>query len=137
MSKSSILMLSNTSGLLDVTGDAMRADGWYGFTDGLHTIAITLVNFQGRIVFEASIADDPNEEDWFTIPVMGTDFLQFPKNPLSPTGTTGDSTTLGFNIVGSFTWLRCRVDRSYMTLIATDPQSIEALGYVDRVLLNN
>lgn len=134
MSKTSIVMLSNTQGKLSVVGDKIRADGWYGHTDGLHTVAIYLFNFTGRIWFEASISDDPLEEDWFAIP---TEMNSFPRNPLAPTGTTGDTGTFGMNIIGSYTWLRVRMDRD-----ASDPtteaQAIAGLlGNVDRVLLNN
>ena len=137
MSKSSVSILQNTQGLLNVTGEPVRADGWYGHSDGLHTVAIYLNNFQGRIYFEASIAPQPIDEDWFPINVNGQKFLSFPEDPLSPTGTNGDSGTLGFNLLGSFTWLRVRVDRSYIAPEPTDQSQIDALGYVDRVLLNN
>lgn len=137
MSKSSISILQNTQGMLNLTGEPVRADGWYGHSDGLHTVAIYLNNFQGRIYFEASIATQPIEEDWFPIPVDGGKYLSFPQNPLAPTGNLGDSGTLGFNLIGNFTWLRVRVDRSYIVPEPTGRDQIDALGYVDRVLLNN
>jgi hypothetical protein len=137
MSKSSVSILQNTQGLLNVTGEPVRADGWYGHSDGLHTVAIYLNNFQGRIYFEASISPQPIEEDWFPISVNGSKYLSFPEDPLSPTGVLGDSGTIGFNLIGNFTWLRARVDRSYIAPEPTDQSQIDALGYVDRVLLNN
>jgi len=137
MSKSSILMLPNTQGQLNFIGDKMRADGWYGFADGLHTVAIYLFDFTGHLVFEASIANDPQEGDWFPVEVNGQTTMTFPQDVLHPTGQTGDTGTYGYNILGSFTWLRVRVDRSYVFPVPTDPQSINALGYVDRILLNN
>lgn len=137
MSKTSIVMLHSTHGELNSVGDAIRADGWYGYTDGLHTVAIYLQNFQGRLRFEASIASAPTADDWFPIEINGSEFISFPKNPSSPTGTTGDTGTIGLNINGSFTWLRVRVDRSYVTPTPTEVAEIEALGHVDRILLNN
>lgn len=120
-----------------MVGDAVRADGWYGFTDGLHTVAIYLQNFQGRVRFEASIATEPQEGDWFPVEINGAEFLSFPKDPLAPTGTTGDTGTLGMNILGNFTWLRVCIDRSYLSPTPEAQADIDALGYVDRVLLNN
>jgi hypothetical protein len=137
MSKTSIVMLSNTQGKLSVVGDKIRADGWYGHTDGLHTVAIYLFNFTGRIWFEASIADDPLEEDWFAIPINNQASQDFPKNPMAPTGTTGDTGTFGMNIIGSYTWLRVRMDRDASDS-DTEARAIAGLlGNVDRVLLNN
>lgn len=137
MSKTSIVMLSNTQGKLSVVGDKIRADGWYGYTDGLHTVAIYLFNFTGRLWFEASIADNPLEEDWFPVLINNQASMNFPRDPWYPTGTTGDTGTIGMNIIGSYTWLRVRMDR-----LVTDPDTEQRavaglLGNVDRVLLNN
>jgi hypothetical protein len=137
MSKSSIIMLPSSQGHLNLTGDAVRADGWYGHTDGLHTVAIYLQNFQGRLRFEASIATTPTDSDWFPVEIKGSDFMSFPKDPTSPTGRTGDSGTLGLNIIGSFTWLRVRIDRSHLTPTPSSQSEIDSLGHVDRILLNN
>lgn len=131
MSKTSIIMLPNTQGQLTVVGDKIRADGWYGYTDGLHTVAIYLVNFTGRIWFEASIANDPIDGDWFPVIVGGSDHLSFPKYLEAPTGTTGDTGTIGLNISGNYTWLRVRIDRDQVDV---DPA---LLGHIDRILLNN
>lgn len=137
MSKTSIVMLGNTAGQLSVTGDKIRADGWYGFTDGLHTVSVYLMNFTGRVWFEASIASDPTEFDWFAVEIKNSNFISFPRNTLSPTGVSGDTGAIGFNIVGNYTWLRVRVDRDL-----SDPQTAPKvlaglMGQVDRVLLNN
>jgi hypothetical protein len=135
-------MLTNTQGELNIAGDAIRADGWYGFSDGLHTLAIYIVNFTGRLWIEASIADTPTDGDWFPVTISGNDtapYIQFPKDPLRPTGTSGygDSATFGLNLIGNYTWLRARVDRSYIQPTPTQQQDIFALGYVDHILLNN
>ena len=137
MSKTSIVMLSNTQGKLSVVGDKIRADGWYGYTDGLHTVAAYLANFTGRIWFEASIASDPKEEDWFPILVNNSPFISFPKDTAHPTGQTGDTGTFGMNILGSFTWLRARMDRTSSDPITTNLAVLGALGQIDRILLNN
>jgi hypothetical protein len=142
MSKSSVLMLTNTQGQLNIAGAAVRADGWYGFSDGLHTLAIYVVNFTGRLWIEASLADAPTDNDWFPVTISGNDatpYLQFPLDPLRPTGTNsmGDTATMGLNIIGNYTWLRARVDRSYIAPIPTTQPQIFALGYVDHILINN
>jgi hypothetical protein len=132
-------MLSNTQGQLNSTGDALRADGWYGFTDGLYTVAIYVVNFTGRLWIEGSLADSPTDEDWFPVLINNNDYFQFPQNPLQPTGSrgSGDTATIGINFTGNYTWLRARVDRSYFVPLPTEQLQILALGYVDHILLNN
>lgn len=142
MSKTSVLMLSNTQGDLNVSGDAIRADGWYGFSDGLHTIALYVVNFVGRVWIEASIADNPTDDDWFPVNLSGNSsapYMQFPQDPTSPTGSNGigDLATIGLNVTGNYTWLRARVDRSYIQPQPTAQKDILALGYIDHILLNN
>lgn len=132
MSRSSVVMLSSTQGHLDVVGDRVKADGWYGFTDGLHTVAIKAVNFKGRIYFEASIAQDPIAGDWFPIQVDGLDFMEFPA-----IGATNFSGTVGKNIIGGFTWLRAKIDRSYLVGLPTDAATTNFCGYVDQILMNN
>lgn len=130
-------MLSNTQGKTSVVGDKIRADGWYGYTDGLHTTAIYLANFTGRIWFEASIAFEPKDDDWFVIRIKDKDYLNFPMDPMKPTGQTGDTGTIGMNIIGSFTWLRARMDRYLITTQIESLASSGVLGQIDRILLNN
>lgn len=137
MSKVSIVMLSNTQSVLSMVGEKIKADGWYGYTDGLHTIAIYLANFTGRVWFEASIAMEPMEEDWFPIRINQDAFLNFPKDPENPTGQTGDTGTVGMNIVGNYIWLRARMDRSDMSDSTNILAISGALGHIDRILLNH
>lgn len=137
MSKSSILMLPNTQGSFNLIGEKVRADGWYGFADGLHTVAIYLNDFRGRLVFEASIATDPQDDDWFPVAMGGAAYMEFPRDIQAPTGVYGDTGTIGMNIIGSFIWLRARVDRSYIDPEPVTEMGIAAYGYVDRILLNN
>lgn len=128
-------MLENTQGKFTVMGNKVRADGWYGFADGLHTVAIYLNDFQGNLIFQGSIANEPLEDDWFPIEEVGV--LSFPADPLNPSGRTGDSGTIGLNITGNFIWLRVCVEREHMGPAPLDERDIASFGYVDRILLNN
>lgn len=127
MSKSSILMMANSQGKWELVGEPVRADGWYGMTDGLHTVSATLVGFVGSIVIEAAITTEPREDDWF---VVNCNKNQEPLNfTLSSTGT------YGFNVTGSFVWLRARLKRSHLGVEPSQEQ-LEGYGYVDRILIN-
>lgn len=53
---------------LDWYSRQFPGDGYYGYTDGLHTISYNLIGFVGTIGFQASLATSPTNTDWFDIP---------------------------------------------------------------------
>lgn len=108
-------------GQLDQTGPATRADGYYGFADGLQTVGFYLKNFIGRIYIDATLSDNPGNDDWFPIALGNVDFVDF------DSAQTGIET---FNIVGNFVYLRAKVRRSYLG------RPISDLGTCDRVVLS-
>lgn len=108
-------------GQLDQTGSATRADGYYGFADGLQTVGFYLKNFVGRIYIDATLSDNPGNDDWFPIALGNVDFVDF------DSAQTGIET---FNIVGNFVYLRAKVRRSYLGRPVGD------LGTCDRVVLS-
>lgn len=110
-------------GQLDFTGDAVRGDGYYGFSDGLHTIQISLNNFTGRIYIQGSLATNPGPTDWFDIRLDGnTPFVQF----------TNSSATNAYTFHGNIVYLRAKVDRSYIQ----PAPALNTVGTLDKVLLN-
>ena len=108
-------------GQLDQTGPATRADGYYGFADGLQTVGFYLKNFIGRIYIDATLSDNPGNDDWFPIALGNVDFVDF------DSALSGIET---FNIVGNFVYLRAKVRRSYLG------RPISDLGTCDRVVLS-
>jgi hypothetical protein len=113
-----------TDGLsLDQTGPATRADGYYGFADGMHTIGFYLKNFKGRLMIEASISDNPAESDWFPIG-LGTSGLPY------FSVDSAETKVETFNIVGNFVYLRAKIVRSHLN------QTIDQLGTCERVILS-
>ena len=44
-----------------------KADGFYGYTDGLHTSAFHLNAYIGSIKMQASLASTPTKDDWFDV----------------------------------------------------------------------
>jgi len=82
-----------------ITGERFRGDGYYGRTDGLHTVAYYLNDFAGEIKIQATLVLEPEETDWFT--VSGT--------------TAGDGSTVLTentyrNFTGNFVWIRVLVE---------------------------
>ena len=52
--------------------DKVKADGYYGNEDGLHTVAyICSSDFVGTIKMQASLATNPESTDWFDIDGCG------------------------------------------------------------------
>lgn len=118
--RSTNMLVSN--GQLDQTGLATRADGYYGFADGLQTVGFYLKNFIGRIYVDATLSDNPEEADWFPVGLgESTDFIDY------DSATTKIET---FNIIGNFVYLRAKIRRSQLGLPVGD------LGTCERVTLS-
>lgn len=92
---SQIILPSNThhgdSTIITVVGDPAKGDGYYGRSDGLHSVQITTTNFTGTVAIQATLAVNPLEEDWFTVHVAeGTD----------------ETTSKIASVTGNYVWLR-------------------------------
>lgn len=83
------------SSLEIVTSEMQKGDGFYGRSDGLHTVQYTYTNLSGDITIEATLAASPSEEDWFS--VLDKSFAQ-------GTGSEIESFT------GNYVWIRAKVD---------------------------
>lgn len=134
MSTTSVTVLTNQNSLT-YASDKTQADGYYGHTDGVHTVSATVTNFQGRLYIEASLATDPGADDWFPIFLTsGNPYRQYPVTSV-PSGSNGlgDTTTEAWTFRANILWIRARVDRDYMGVSSYD-QSLH--GTVDKILLN-
>jgi hypothetical protein len=49
------------------TSDTTKGDGYFGYTDGLHTISLKTNGFVGTITVEGTLVDNPTSSDWFTL----------------------------------------------------------------------
>jgi len=119
---SSNIVLTNKNELT-YTSDAVKGDGYYGFADGLHTMSFHVSNFTGRIHLQATIVEQPTENDWFPIDLDNlTPYLQF----------TAETVTKGSSFEGNFVYLRVMVDRAYLGAGSYD----KALhGVIDKVVV--
>jgi hypothetical protein len=50
-----------------VTGDKFKGDGYYGRSDGFHTVQYNFTGLTGTINIQATLAIEPADEDWFTV----------------------------------------------------------------------
>ena len=125
MSRQSVLMLG-TEQSLDYTGDSVRGDGFYGFSDGIHTVQITVADYIGRIYIQGTLASDPVEADWFNIKVNGNDdYITYGVG-----AGTGVTSTIAYTFQGNMVYLRAKVERSHLSLLITQ------VGTLSKILLN-
>ena len=121
-------MMTNTSDQYTKTGDAIRADGWWGNTDGLHTVSVKVTNFKGCFRLEGTLSMAPTETDWFPI------YL----NPLSSTipeiQYDYETSIRAFTFVGNFVFLRAKLVREEV-FPPYEPSVVQTLGTIDKVLL--
>jgi len=84
-----------------VTGEKYKGDGYYGRSDGFHTVQYTVDGFIGSIDIQATLAIEPTSDDWFTL--SGTNLL-----------STDDSSDYAngsfmYNFTGNYVWVRAYV----------------------------
>jgi len=109
----STTILSNTTHPGDstqesVAGEKFKGDGYYGRSDGLHTIQYTFSGLTGTITIQASLEDDPSSADWFDVHSYTAD---------------NETASKIANFIGNYVWIRANINY-------TD-------GTVDSIVLNN
>lgn len=153
-SRKSILMMANTGdgpSSFTVFGEKVRADSYYGHTDGLMTVQFVYSNFTGGIGIQGTLSLDPKEEDWFWVSMnylngqyLDQPYLVLPLDPLNPTGgggdtgahNSGDTGSVAMTFVVNATYLRAVCYRDFLSptpVLASNERWY--LGQVDRVLL--
>ena len=91
----------NDSSVETVLGEQYKGDGFYGRSDGFHTIQITVSGFEGTIQMQATLATEPTDTDWFD--VIGATHT-------APTAVHVNSTgSFFYNFTGNFVWVRAKV----------------------------
>jgi hypothetical protein len=93
------------TGSLIFYSDKLKGDGYYGSTDGLHTVSYTVApNFVGTCTIQASLTVAPGDGDWFDVdnsPVVYT----------RGANAVVTTTTNAVNFNGNFIWVRAKVHR--------------------------
>lgn len=119
---SSVVVLTNKPEL-SYTSDPVKGDGYYGYADGLHTMSFHVKDFTGKIHLEATIVEEPTENDWFPISLLQEeDFYDF----------NSVTETVGTTFQGNFVYIRVRVDREHLG--ATE-YSVDDHGVFDKAVL--
>jgi hypothetical protein len=137
--------MTNSEFNYDLTGSAVRASGWYGFGDNLHTVSIKYDSLLGNIHVQATLSLNPTESDWFEIDINPDKTI--PELPLTRKpylilgeGLEGDSGVVTANFVGNFTYARAILSRTERDDLDPDPQNPTAStgnqGTVDKILMS-
>ncbi len=101
---------TNTS----ITSANIPADSYYGFADGLHTVGFKSNGFTGSFAIEATLATTPTANDWFRIPLNGSNAQSF----TTFTGTTA------YTFTGNYVYIKALVFNA-------------SAGSVESILLNH
>ena len=90
------------SAVQTVTSDKVQGDGYYGRSDGFHTVQINLADFTGDLTFQGTLAVNPGDNDWFDIEIT---------DQLTTLSYSSDSTSVNIfkNFIGNFVWIRVQV----------------------------
>jgi hypothetical protein len=98
----SIMYPNSTSTMMVYVSDKVKGDGYYGGSDGLHTVTYTCApTFVGTVTMQASLAAAPTDADWFTVPNTDVRYTTF--------NDRSTSTVDYYNFQGNYVWLRSRV----------------------------
>lgn len=127
--------------IMDATGTSMnkfsveaRADSYFGYTDGLHTLQITYDQFVGRLRVQATLSLTPGVNDWFDILPTSTAGRAF--NPAGFVQFNANNPGAGseaYTFQGNFTFIRVYMDRDHVANGVTyDP----SYGQISRVILS-
>ena len=121
-----VQILASTGTNFNLTSDKVRGDSFYGFTDGLHTIAFYLSAFIGKVYLEGTLSTDPAEADWFVINLDGA--------TAELNSSSATTATVARTFEGNFVYLRVRIDRAHIS-----PANNDSLqnGQIIQVLLNH
>ena len=120
MARTSVVMITDGAAL-NFTGSTVKADGYYGFTDGLHTVAFYLSSFVGQIGVQGTLSKAPGDNDWANLTLSGptTDYND---------STGGTTRVAAYNFTGNFTYIRAWVE--------FDSTDASGTGVVSKILYN-
>jgi len=97
-------LYTTTNAILYYNSAMVQGDGYYGSSDGLHTVMYNYdSNFLGTIAMQATLAATPTESDWFTINETVTTITSS-TNTYNNVDVTVQSDY--YNFTGNFVWVR-------------------------------
>lgn len=82
--------------------DKVKGDGYYGSSDGLHTVMYSIsASFIGTVTMQATLAVEPTEVDWFSVANTSVSYSDL---------VDRSSTAVNLaNFTGNFVWVRGQI----------------------------
>jgi hypothetical protein len=98
-----VLVNYNGTGTVQTfVSDRVKGDGYFGGSDGFHTVMYTATPaFVGTVTMQATLASEPVESDWFNL--VGT------TSTYSLLNVRTTSTVDVYNFTGNFVWVRSQI----------------------------
>lgn len=84
-----------------LAGEKFKGDGYYGRSDGFHTVQVTVTGLIGNISMQGTLAVDPVEGDWFDIPSA-----MLTSADINSQYNTG---SFMYNFTGNYVWVRASI----------------------------
>ena len=78
--------------------DKVKGDGYYGFSDGVHTIQTRVTSLVGTIKIQGTLVKDPANTDWVDVVTV-----------LTSDGSSAITDSYLNNFTGNFVWIRVAV----------------------------
>ena len=78
-----------------ITGEKYKGDGYYGRSDGFHTVQYSFDGLTGTISIQATLAIDPTDDDWFTVHSYTA---------------SQESDSIISNFTGNYVWIRAFIE---------------------------
>ena len=137
INRRSITLMSSTGSTMNQTSTAVKADSYYGYTDGLQTIQVIYAAYEGRLKIQATLDLEPAEADWFDltptiiagdstfVTFAGETYVEFPDGS-EITGTEA------YTVQGNFAFLRVKMDRSQVG----DGNTYVSYGQITQVVMS-
>lgn len=96
------------------TGEKFKGDGYYGRSDGLHTIQVNLSGFLGNIELQGTLAIDPTTDDWFTVRLGSGQTIDTTGKLVSASTskleyTSNETSSKTYNFTGNYVWIRAKI----------------------------
>lgn len=86
-----------------VVGTPYKGDGFYGRSDGIHTVQYSVDGFIGVVEVQATLEVNPLEEDWFTVPDTAHTSLSEDSTAVERDGSYIK------NFTGNYIWIRAQI----------------------------
>jgi len=104
----------NTSSVLTRVSEPVKGDGYFGSSDGLHTVFWKITEFIGTLEVQATLATKPLESDWFTVKlnVIDSYYIVDTTGLITVTGgqySSSTSISKSYNFIGNFVWIRGKI----------------------------